>query len=244
MNNTCIKCGMTTSDNQQLCESCINREITLDKMYEFYIQIKIIDIYKNNISNLKNQLAKVCIQKPSISSILIIILAWVGIPCYWVLITILMGIITGFSDDKNLVNLIMLTSLLISTIIAILITCILGYRYWVYRTKFYDDRDVEIARIKNLIDAEQNKLDSTYENTNRYIPKAYMEPKIVLILIQLIELKRADSLKEAINLFESIKNTQTMIQLQSEINRNTVDTANAAAISAVANVITAYNTRR
>ena len=50
MNNTCVKCGMTTSDNQQLCESCINREITLDKMYEFYNQIKIIDIYKNKIS--------------------------------------------------------------------------------------------------------------------------------------------------------------------------------------------------
>lgn len=244
MNNTCIKCGMTIYDNQKLCESCINREITLDKMYEFYNQIKIIDIYKNNISNLKNQLAKVCIQKPSISKILIIILAWVGIPCYWVLITILIGIITGFSDDKNVVNLIMLTSLLISTIIAILITCILGYKYWIYRKKFYDDRDAEIARIKNLIAAEQKNIDSTYENTNRYIPKAYMEPKIVLILIQLIESKRADSLKEAINLFESIKDTKTMIQLQSEINRNTVDAANAATISAVANVITAYNTRR
>ena len=71
-----------------------------------------------------------------------------------------------------------------------------------------------------------------------------MEPKIVQILIQLIETKRADSLKEAINLFENIKDTQTLIQLQSETNKNAANAANAAAVSAVANVITAYNTRR
>lgn len=85
-----------------------------------------------------------------------------------------------------------------------------------------------------ILQQEQAKqyINEAYNNSNRIIPFIYAEPRIVYTLIQYMENRRADSIKEAINLYEQQKNFNVQMNQLHGI-------AQMSAINAAANVVNA-----
>lgn len=100
----------------------------------------------------------------------------------------------------------------------------------------------EINEAQSIYNTEANNPD--YINGAKGFPNKFYNYTDIYRLYSLIEEHRADDLKEAFNLLENQQYQETKVSIQEEIRALQADTANSARISAIANTVTAFNTRK
>lgn len=242
----CRKCGIPIQSDETICDSCRNKEITLTKMHEFYEQIKDIEIAINRLSNYNMEVKRLQNAKYSSSEIWLLSLLLIA-PASEFVIFIIYGTVCEMVETVELTWFVTITlGIGLLAIIVFIVSGVILPIIWSKRnrTKFYNKIRQQIEYYNRLIAQENKFIADVYSQSNQYISMSYANPSIVRILIKLIESNRADSLKEAINLYESIKHTNMMLQLQQEIVHDVRYNSYINTVSAMANVATAYNTHR
>ena len=237
----CKHCGTPTTSPDAVCDSCRNRSITLEKMYEFYNQFQKSREHLQAINNMNNELWNLKNTRPQTN--------WSSFWIIWILCGSVGGLI-GLFILAILMEISEVTSALIGFLGMVVVTVVFVLSFErntkknnVIKLEFNTWRDSQIKQLDEMISNEYEKIHNLYNQTNKYIPEQYSDLNTVTSLIQLVESSRADSLKDAINLYESIKHTDEMLRLQQQMSRNTKISAMANVVSAVANVETAINTR-
>ncbi|MBO5387312.1 MAG: hypothetical protein J6A59_04135 [Lachnospiraceae bacterium] len=231
----CIRCGVSVNSSDNICDSCRNRNITLSKLYEFYEQTK--ETEQIEYSNYELNREYIVHSNKSCWYWWIIWPAYVSIiPIIdTMIITCMMLIMRSILEND--------TAFIITIVMSFAIAFIVTLVSFIWLKRIYSDdiyskesnKQNKLRELNQKIIENNNKIKSIFINSNQYVPFNYKETHIVMALIQLIESNRADSLKEAINLYESIKYTDSMLSLQKEMSEN-------ARVSAIANVATAVST--
>lgn len=217
--DTCIRCGVPTNSPDNICDSCRNRNITLSKLYEFYEQTKCTEPRMKAVNNLINQYNSTSKAKSN-----------------WLIIWILTLLVSPVALAAiSAINDIIGQEIYLGGILGIFVLIVMPILNIRGNRKFKGWKEKEMLELSQSIAHENTIIENIYNKSSQYVPYKYREPHIVRTLIQLIESNRADSLKEAINLYESIKYTDSMLSLQKEMSEN-------ARASAIANVATAVNT--
>ena len=239
----CKHCGTPTNSPDAVCDSCRSRNLTLNKMYEFYREFSNSINHSQRINDCINEYNYINSLGLDNSLWVTFWLIWVGLggPTTLFILALVTSSVTA--DPGGATGGLIVFLLLTAIFMIFLITLILTIAKWKkYKEKQSASKSNKLANLDTRINAEKQQLTNLYNQTNQFIPEQYSNLTIVATLIQLVESRRADSLKEAINLYESIKHTDEMLRLQQEMSRNTEISAMANVVSAVANVGTAINT--
>lgn len=87
-------------------------------------------------------------------------------------------------------------------------------------------------------------ISNCYNNSNKFIPIKYSAPLLVNEIKQILVNRRANSIQEALNIYETDLYQSKMLDSQNTQQAQLALIAGLSAISATANVVTAFNTRR
>lgn len=125
-----------------------------------------------------------------------------------------------------------------------LIGTVIFYSSFRKTNKNIDEAQDKINECNNSNQYALTDISNCYNNSNKFIPIKYSAPLLVNEIKQILVNRRANSIQEALNIYETDLYQNKMLSAQANQQAQMALIAGLSAISATANVVTAFNTRR